>query len=251
MTTHSRSIASFFLLLAATVMPLSAATVALSAGTYTENFNSLGVAGSSEPAAGWTGRYGATSNALGTASPIGPVRAWSHTSGQFKNLSSADIASTSDATAQSANPNRAFGLRQVTTAGNPGMSFNFNFSSTGVSVTGISLDLLMLEEQGMSTTFQIQYGLGSDPTSFATLGLWTDPGAFGVTAFTFDRDDFGANLDGQSQVWLRVVALDAATGSGSFDMIGIDDFSITATAPEPSAILLGGLGLLGVFRRRR
>jgi uncharacterized protein (TIGR03382 family) len=33
-------------------------------------------------------------------------------------------------------------------------------------------------------------------------------------------------------------------------MIAVDNFSITAI-PEPSALLLGGLGMLGRFRRRR
>jgi len=108
----------------------------------------------------------------------------------------------------------------------------------------------MLDVQGMSAIFQIQYGLGSDPGAFTTLGTWSDPGVFGTTTFTFDRDDFGTNLDHQSRAWFRIVALDAGTGSGSFDMIAVDNFSITAI-PEPSALLLGGLGMLGRFRRRR
>lgn len=252
MKMHFASTARLLILAAAAAAPLSAATVTIAAGTYTENFNSLGASGSNEPAAGWTGRFGASSSALGTINPIGPVRAWSHTTGQFKNVSSGNIASSSDATAQSANTDRAFALRQTQSTGNPGMSLNFNFASTGVSIQSISFDLLMLDVQGMSSTFQIQYGLGSNPASFTTLGTWSDPSAFGSTALTFDREDFGANLDNQSQAWFRIVALDPSTGTGSFDMVAIDNFSVSASSvPEPSAILLGGLAMLGFLRRRR
>lgn len=240
------------MLLPLCITPVTGATVSIGAGGYTENFDSLAASGSSEPAAGWTGRYGASSTSLGTTASIGPVRAWTHTSGQFKNVSSSNIDPGSDSTAQSANSNRAFAMRQVSSTGDPGMSFAFNFSSEGRSIDTLSFDLLLLDPAGRSTTLFIQYGFGTDPVSFETLGSWSDPGAFGATHFAFDRNDFGSALDDRSQAWFRIVALDPTTGSGGYDMIAIDNFSITVdSVPEPSAVALGLLGFAGLLRRRR
>lgn len=248
----SKIILSIFASLAA---PAFAATVAIPSGTYTENFNSL-VGSSLEPAPGWDGRGDATSSSLGVDVRNFPtaLRAWTHTNGGIKNVSSTNIPKTSDATAQNANSNRALGLNQVPTFGNPGLAFNFNFSSTGVLLNSISIDLLLTSNNSLSTVLTIQYGLGSNPTSFQTLATWTDSdvaGGFGSTTFTFDRDDFGSDLDDQSQAWFRVAALDSATGSGNgFDQMAIDNFSVTAV-PEPGSMLLGALGFLGLIRRRR
>jgi MYXO-CTERM domain-containing protein len=48
---------------------------------------------------------------------------------------------------------------------------------------------------------------------------------------------------------IGIMALDGSTAN---DRMRLENFSITGTAvPEPSAALLGGLGLLALFRRRR
>lgn len=232
----------------------NAATVAITPGTYTQNFDSLGSVSGGEPVTGWLLRNGATATTLGTAgSLISGMKPWAETGGGFKNLSSNNIDLGGDTTAQNSNSNRALGMRQVSIQGNPGMSVNFNFSSTGVQLDTISFDLLMLNIAGKSTTFEIQYGLGTTPTSFVSLGSWADPGVLGATNFTFDRSDFGTALDGKSQVWLRIAALQAATGTGTvYDAVAIDNFSISASAvPEPTSILLGALGVVGMLRRRR
>jgi hypothetical protein len=236
-------------------------TQVLSAGVYTQNFNTISSGTTWEDSNGWILYNDATSTSLGGAlsqQPIGPVRAWNHGTGQFKNVSSANIPSTSDAAAQSANTNRAVGLRQLPTSNgyaDPGASFNFNFSTTGLNFQSFSLDLLMLDVQSRSNTYDIQYGIGANPTSFTTLGSWADPGVFGSTTFTFDRDDFGASLDNQSQAWIRIVALNASTGTGSTnDMVGLDNFSATTTAaavPEPSTYALGLIGAAATFLARR
>jgi hypothetical protein len=119
---------------------------------------------------------------------------------------------------------------------------------------------MMLSVQTRSTTFSIQYGVGANPSSFTTLGTYTDPGAFGTTNFSFTTTDFGSNLDNQSSVFFRVTALAASTGTGSRDTVGIDNFNLTssgaispiATIPEPATWMLMGVGLLiGAQRLRR
>lgn len=249
------------LLVGSTILAITsssyAATMAIGAGTYTENFNTLSTG--QQPAPGWDIRTGATVSSLGLNESLSSfLRAWDHDSGQFKNVSSNDISQSSDLATQFANPNRALAVNQVTTFGDPGAAFNFNFSTATVSIAEISIDLLLLFNVQASTTFSIQYGIGANPSSFTTLGTWSDAdvaGGWGSTTLTFDRTDFGSNLDNQSQAWFRVVALSPATGdggSGARDKMAIDNFSITTSAvPEPSAMVLGLLGFLGLLGARR
>ena len=236
---------------AVSALPMDAATVAVGAAGYTQNFDSL-VAGTA-PATGWSVRTGATETGMGTAQSMSvTARDWTNAGGSFKNASSTNIAETSTAQEQLENTDRALAVTQ-TTFGNydPGAAFSFNFSTTGVVLNTISIDMLVLKENTRTSSFEIQYGLGTTPASFTTLATWSS-GGFGGTDFTFDDSDFGTALDGQEQVWFRVVALDATTGTGTPDMVGIDDFSINASAvPEPSAVvLLSALGVLGLVRRR-
>ncbi len=245
-----------FLLLAT---PAFCATVTITPGTYTENFDSM-VSFNNEPVPGWLLRTDATASSLGVGAaqqiPT-TLRAWTHTNGQFKNVSSTNIPQSSTQAEQNANPNRALGLNQTSGYADPGASFNFNFSTSTAIVETISIDLLLLNNVARSTPLTIQYGIGASPTSFVTLATWSDadlPGGWGSTPFTFDRSDFGSELDEQPQAWFRVVALTPSTGDevSPRDQMGIDNFSITASAvPEPSTMILGALGLLGLVRRRR
>ena len=235
--------------------PLTArsATVAITPGTYTENFDTL-VPGA-DPAPGWKVRSASTATSLGAQGGIVTAPLWNDTGSGFRSVSSTNIPATSDAAAQNANTNRALAIRQGRTGNlSPGAGFTFNFSTTNVQIDSVSMDLLLLENSTTrDTTFDIQYAFGATPTSFTTLGSWTNDGVFGATNFTFDRDDFGSAFDNGSQLWIRVVALNASTGSGgNFDLLAIDNFSINASAvPEPSAALLGVVGALGLLRRRR
>ena len=250
---------SHLLPLAAALLSSSAfcATVPIGPGTYTENFNSL--IASDAPAPGWNLRTGATATSLGSGAlnAVPPtLRAWTHTNGQFKNVSSTNIPQASNATEQTANPNRALGLNQVIGFGDPGASFGFSFSSTEVRLNTVSIDLLLTNNTNKSTTFLVQYGVGAAPTEFFTLASWSDQdvaGGWGSTTLTFDRSQFGAALDHQPQAWFRVAALNqASTTGGAYDQVAIDNFSITASAvPEPASVLLGALGLLGLVSRRR
>ncbi len=230
----------------AAVSSQAATTIAL--GTTTQNFNSIG----SGLPTDWTVRTGATATALGTTQTFTTTTStWADTAGAFKNVAaSTGQVSTATTTVQNNATDRALGLRQIGTFGDPGASFNFLFGTTGRQITALSIDLMMLSVQTRSTSFSIQYGIGTAPTSFTTLGTYTDPAAFGTTPFTFTTADFGTNLNNQSDVYFRVVALTASTGTGSRDTVAIDNFSITAV-PEPSAALLGSLGAIALMRRRR
>jgi len=223
------------------------AALTLTSGTYTQNFNSIGT---SLPSS-WDVRTSATAESLGTVGSFTTTAtSWGDSGGAFKNLSSADIASTSSVTNQGNNTNRALGIRQTAGFGDPGAAFNFNFSTVNLTVQTITIDLLMLSVQDRSTTWSIQYGLGASPSAFTTLDTWSDSGAFGTTNFSFDATDFGTLLNDQTEVWFRVVALSASSGSSSRDTMAIDNFTITAV-PEPAAAVFGSIGMLFLLRRRR
>lgn len=219
------------------------AQTVITADDYTQNFNSIG----SGLPTGWTVRTGATASSLGSVATFSTTQAGvADTSGGFKNFTSAG-GSTSD---------RALGVRQTGSFGDGGAAFAFNFSTIDVEVTQLSIDLQMLSVQPRSTTWTIQYGIGASPTSWVTLGTYSDPGTVGSTTRTYTTANFGTALDDVSSAWFRVVALSASTGSGNRDSFGIDNFSIqaVATVPEPStyAMLFAGVGVMvWVVRRKR
>ena len=241
-------------------LTLVALVAAHAQSTYTQNFNSIG----SGLPSGWYATTGASATSVGNlASFTTTATSWADTAGAFKNVAAVDsLASTATATTQANSTDRAFGLRQSGTTGfDPGAAFNFEFSTSGATVSAISLDLQMLSVQPRSTTFTIQYGIGPNPTTFTTLGTYPDPGAFGSTTFNFTTADFGSALDNQSDIVFRVAALTPSTGTGARDTVALDNFSLTSSAPitpitvvpEPSSYALLGVGLLICaqrFRRR-
>jgi hypothetical protein len=259
--THMKTLKTSLILFAAAFSVLSAhaAPLSLEAGTYTQNFNSFAASGRN-PFPSWEGRSAASATSLGNAitNINGAALDWSNTGGALRNVSSANIPFSSTSAEQAANPDRAFGIRQVNVFGDPGASINFNFSTLNLNVQSLSLEALLLDiaPTTRSTTITIQYGIGTAPTSFTTLATWSEPGELGTTPFTFDRSVFGSALDGQSSVWFRFVALTASSGTGTTrDLIAMDNFVITTTAvPEPSTYALIGLGALALatrFRRTR
>lgn len=86
----------------------------------------------------------------------------------------------------------------------------------------------------------------TDPTStWKTYSVVFDPLAWGVEDFLVD-DIFSS---------LEYVTLNLESGNGAVEVVGIDNFRLTAAVPEPGsvAMLLAGLAVVGAagYRRRR
>jgi hypothetical protein len=98
---------------------------------YVETFDGIG----SGLPSGWTVNTGATASSLGTPVSFSTASIpWGNTSGAFKNFASANNAgfnaSTPDATQNSA-PDRALGIRQTGSFGDPGAAFTYQRNTTG------------------------------------------------------------------------------------------------------------------------
>ncbi|MDO8543757.1 MAG: immunoglobulin domain-containing protein [Opitutaceae bacterium] len=223
---------------------ISSAQVTLSAGRYTQTFDTIG----SGLPTGWNTYTSASATSLGTFQSFTPTAAaWSDSGGAFKNLAAADNTGFigNEATAdQNAALDRALGVRQTTTTGfDPGAAFAFNFNTSNLAVTSVSFSAQMLSVQARSTTWLLQYGIGASPTTWTTLATYADSGAFGSTRIVIPSTTIGSALTNQANVWLRVVALAASSGSsGSVtrDTFAIDDFEIEAAtaaviSSQPSA----------------
>lgn len=232
----------------------SVAQVVLTGTSYLENFNSLG----SGLPSGWTVRTGANSSSLGTAATFSTAAvSWGNNTGAFKNLaSSTGLTSTTLPANQETSTDRALGIRQTDAFGDPGAAFTLQIQDTiGLQGFTLSFSAEMLSVQGRSTTWTVQYATGSSPTSFSNLTTYSDPGAFGATTVTANLP---AGVNGLADnLWIRIVALVASTGSSSRDSFGIDDFSLTFSpvpVPEPETYaLVAGVGLVGfgLWRRTR
>ncbi len=229
------------------------AAVFLMGGSYSESFDGIG----DGLPDGWSVRTGATADSLGTpANLVTEATSWGDSGGAFKNVASADELTSGASTAsQAASTDRALGLRQGGSFGDPGAAFVFEIpNTTGLSDFTLSFNLQMLSVQTRSTTWTFDYRIG-DTGDFVVLGSYDDPGVFGSTPITFTGDQLGAWNDQSSTIWFRIVALTDSVGTGSRDTIGIDDFALTFTAvPEPSgaglALISGALFLLHTARRK-
>ncbi|MBM3864080.1 MAG: hypothetical protein FJ385_09085, partial [Verrucomicrobia bacterium] len=192
--------------------------------TYTQDFDGINTA----LPAGWSVRTGANATSLGTAATFSTSKIqWTDTAGAFKNFASADGGASADAaTTQSGRTDRALGIRQTGSFGDPGAAFTLQLANT-LGKTGFNLAMKhqILSVQSRSTVWTVQYSLNG--TSWTDLGTYSDPAAFGSTNGSYS---FGSAIDNQpGSIYLRVVALGAATGSGSRDSYAIDDVVLTWT----------------------
>lgn len=219
----------------------------LSGTNYTQNFDGL-AAGLPQ---GWrvdtivnkNGGLGHDAINRFTAAPS----AWAASSGRgFKNVASADgLTATSSSTDQANSTDRSLGMRQVSAAGwddkDSLISSSFCIANTsGLQSFTLSFKLQSLLENyltGGNTAVRryadwiVQYGLGSNPTSFTTIAttpaIVTIDSNFSNTTVSVN---FGTALDNQAQnVWIRIMPADTTKGINSRPYIGLDDFSLTWT----------------------
>ncbi|RFM28788.1 DUF5689 domain-containing protein [Deminuibacter soli] len=183
---------------------------------------------------GVTVRTGASAAALGSTVAFSVNKAqWGSSTGAYKNFASAAaLTAASDQHAQDSAADRALGIRQVgnTSTGfpgsDPGAAFVFEISNTA-GKTGIQLDFLLQsldDGSARTTTWTVDYGIGDNPQSFipvsATGNMVTGGSSFSNNAI---HADFGAALDNiNSKVWVRIVTLAAAGGTGSRASTAID-----------------------------
>jgi autotransporter-associated beta strand protein len=198
--------------------------------SYAQNFEGIAAG----LPAGWSVRTLATASSAGNIATFGVGAVdWASFTGGFRNSAAATgLISTSDAAAQLGSTNRAPAIRQTGAFGDPGAAFAFTFSTTGKTLTGLSLSLQMLSPQARSTTWSLQVGSGAEPAAWETVAVFTDPGTFGATTVTLTESDL-SSVEDKAQAWFRVVALSGSTGGGNRDTFGIDDFSMTYEAINP------------------
>ena len=229
------------LLAALLLAPALGAQIVLSGTSYSQNFNSLG----SGLPTGITCRtpISATDNGYSIV-PSPTPKEWHNASlqGNFYNFASATgMTGSENVATQNAALNRSLGIRQSGSYGDASSNpptppcFLFTISSTpGFTGFAMSLDLMMLSVQPRSTTWTIEYRIGTTG-AFTVIGTYNDPGAFGTTPFSYN---FGSALDNvNGTIELRVAALNPSTGTGNRDSFGIDNFSLTwsvAATPPPT-----------------
>lgn len=206
------------------VLSVTLPSITLTGTSYTQDFDGV----SAGLPFGWSVYTGASLSAVGNpvAFNVNPVD-WGSFTGSFRNSASATGLLGADVLAtQSASTNRAIGIRQTGSFGDPGASINVALNTLGKNIKGLSFKAQILSSQARSTTWSVQVGLGAAPTSWETLAVFNDPGQFGSTDFVFTEADL-AKMTHQPFVWLRIVALSNSIGGGNRDTFGIDDFSLT------------------------
>ena len=231
-------------LCAAVLLALCAESqLALTGTSYLQNFDGL----DSGLPAGWTVNTNASATGVGSAAGFATIHTnWGNSTGAFGNYASTTnnagmaFLGTEGTTSQSACLNRALGIRQTAAFGDPGAAFVLNIANTtGMANFQLGLDFLMLSVQSRSTVWTLDYSVGNNPARFTPLATFADPGVFGTT----HKDiSLGTALDGKgSNVWIRVVALNGSTGSGSRDTFALDNFSLSwTTAPVITGIVITG-----------
>ena len=201
--------------------------VSLSGTQYIETFDNIGTA----LPTGWGTKTGATSNTvlgIDAALTVAPTF-WNITSGRFNNYASGDIGVAGD---QNLATDRALGMRQTGTVGDPGAAFVVKLANTtGLSSFQLSFKLQSLDVASARTTlWLLEYGIGETPTTFTA--LTTTPASLSTGNGLFSNQNvtasLGTALDNiSSPVWIRIRTNVASTGAGSRASTAIDDFILS------------------------
>ncbi|MCU0794435.1 MAG: PEP-CTERM sorting domain-containing protein [Akkermansiaceae bacterium] len=117
-----------------------------------------------------------------------------------------------------------------------------------VDLTGLENPILSFASQRTGTGFNSnQVAYSTTGSSYTDFGSAYNPGtSFGSTIYSFDFSTIDA-LDGVATAYFRITLTGATSNAGNNR---IDNIQINAV-PEPGFALLGSLGILGIFRRRR
>lgn len=249
----------FFLLVPAlagllAARPASAQPLTLTGTNYYQSFDTI--TGGGLPSE-WSVREGnVNTTSLGNLVAFNTdsgTDVWSTNSGKFYDLAGASnngtvFVGTESAAIQNAATNRCVAVRVTAAFGDTnatgGVAFALEIASTtNLGSFGIDLDFLLLNIQGRSNIWTVEYGLGNSPTSFTSVGSYTalssnaPAGVFGATHKSFS---FGTALDNQpGPVWIRIADDTLITsplnsgGSGSRPMVGIDNVNLSWAAVAP------------------
>ncbi len=203
--------------------------ITLSSSPYTQNFDGIGT----ELPNGWTVRTGDSATVLGVEQAFNnTATSWGNTAGRFKNFASANGLNSSSSTEdQGSSPNRSLGIRQSGTVGDPGAAFVIKLANTTTFENFVlSFKLQSLWENiTRETIWNVDYGIGENPTAFTT--LTTSPAILKTGGNTFSNQlvhvSLPAEINNLSQpVYIRIVTLNSSVGSGSRASTGIDDVEI-------------------------
>ena len=215
------------------------AQVTLTGTSYSENFDGIGTGGTSTPQ-GWSTSMNATISTLGTTTSTlatGINSYWSNTTAGAKNAASLDIGGGTSNANQLNALDRAISIRQTSASGDPGAAFILTIANTtGFQNFSGSFKLQQLDPSSAATprttTWKVQYS--SDGTS------WTDASTSPSTLTTVQGIQsnqnvtftLGSSIDNLSSIlYIRIVTLTAASGSGNRPHTAIDDFVLNYTIP--------------------
>lgn len=207
----------------------SGAQYLLSGTEYHQHFDSLHLG----LPAGWStdtnaGFLRSGGMAAFTAVP-GTGTRWTNASAGFKNVASANsFSSFASATnvLQLAAADRALGLRQTGSFGDPGAAFSFLVDNTyGLSDFRIGFKLQSLDSGGSrNSRWLLQYGIGYRPDTFITVATGMLSTGNNTFANTPVSASFGTALDSlRVPVCIRLASLEVSSGAGSRTTTAIDD----------------------------
>jgi hypothetical protein len=132
---------------------------------------------------------------------------------------------------------RAFDIGITNNGGSSGLQYNFGINGAYTS-TGVATDTTV-------RLFVVKFDLSSAAAS-DSVTVWTNPILGGVGDPTG-----GVTVSGQNLVWNTLMLSDYDGNSAAWDELRFGTDFNSVTVPEPSVALLGGIGVLALFRRRR